>query len=310
VKCLTCHIEIGSYQFTSAAEVRVVSGWKNPGDYAAITLPRRLSFKGQSVSDLLKPGDAVSIRLGYDSVRPPLRFTGQLSSLSPDTPMVVTAEDAVYPLKRNSVSKAWKQVALAELLAFIAPSVEIDCPDMQLGEFRIDRATSARVLVELQKTFGLYSYFRDSKLVCGFAYFKQGQRVKLDMQRDIASSSLNQVGGAERRIKVTAINIERDGKKTTAIGGSPDGEERTLHFTGLTPERLKETAEAEAQRLTALGMDGSISALGYIEVSHGDIVELVDSLRPERNGSWLVDQVTHLWGMGGYRKEIQLGRRV
>jgi hypothetical protein len=307
---LTANITIGTLAFSHAASVTCESGWQRMGDKCTVSFPRNIEVQGKRVGEILKAGQPASVALGYDG-KNTVVLAGKVSRVSPEMPVVVEIEDGYYDLRRSSISKAYKQVSLKELLADILPGTETVVPEIALGKLRFDQITVARVLLELQKTFGIYSYFRDGKLHSGFAYAKEPAAVhKFSFQKNIVSSSLSFVEEAERKIKVKATSFMPDGKTISVELGDADGDQRTLHYYGLDATQLKAVATAEISRLQVSGYEGDIVVLGQPTVRHGDAVELSDERLPDRTGMYFVDQVTTSWGMSGFRQTLKLGKKA
>ncbi len=307
---LTAHITIGNLVFRHATAVTCTSGWQAMGDKCTVTLPRNVAIRGKRIRDLVKPGDAATVAVGYGRDLSQL-ITGKVVRVSPELPISIDIEDEFYDLRRSTVSKSWPAVTLKDLLTDLVPGTALSVPGISLGKFRIDQVTKARVLLELQKIYGIYSWFRGGVLHSGFAYAAEPAAVhKFHFQKNVISSSLTYVEEDERKIKVRAISFMPDGSTLSVDLGDAEGDQRTLHYYELDATQLKAIAQAEMGRLKVSGYEGEIVTFGRPPVMHGDAVELTDGYNPDRTGQYFVDQVITTWGASGFRQNLKLGKRA
>lgn len=310
---LTCHIKIGKYSFRNVVDVSIDSSWETQTDTASITIPRKIQWRGKPIYDLISKGDPVSIRLGYDDQNSEI-FQGYVTKISARIPTVIECEDASWLLKQASVTKSYKAVGLTQLLQDVLPKgIMFSAPVVGLGQFRISNATAAQVLDELKSTFFLHSWFRAGKLYVGFAYVAALQKVhKLSFDRNIPAdgNDLDFVKEDQVKIKLKIVNIKKDNTKEEFEFGDKDGEERTLHYYGMSAQDIKKLGQEEVKRLRYTGYRGSLATFGIPVVSHGDIVTLVDPEYPERDGSYLVKSVATAFGSGGNRQTLTLDTKV
>lgn len=310
---LSADIQIGRLACRAATSVTVESGWKRLGDSAKVVLPRTIATaRGTDIRDLAKVGDPATVRLGYNGQNQ-IEFEGVVARIAPGVPMTVELEDGFHALRRREVNQTWRSVALEEVLRAIAPGIEVDCPSIALGAFRISKDSPAKVLAELASQYGIYSYFREGVLKSGFAYdHSVDGAVVLDFRTNVASAQ----GLAFRSqddgdgFKINATSMMPDGRVIKHSFGQDGGAERSLHFYNLELPDLKVAAEAEAARLNAGGYTGSITLFGAPTVVHGQVVAIKDADYPEREGGYFVDSTTVEFGSGGFRRKLNLGRRA
>ena len=132
---LTANITIGTLAFSHAASVTCESGWQRMGDKCTVSFPRNIEVQGKRIGEILKAGQPASVALGYDG-KNAVVLAGKVSRVSPEMPVVVEIEDGYYDLRRSSISKAYKQISLKELLADILPGTETVVPEIALGKLR------------------------------------------------------------------------------------------------------------------------------------------------------------------------------
>lgn len=313
---LSSKITIGKYVFNGATEVEIDSSWDELTDTAKITLPRRLSWQGQDIilgkDPVLKKGDKVTIELGYDDDND-LAFVGYVTSVMATIPAEIHCEDAMWLLKQKTITKSYKSVGLKKLLQdlLLKSDTPFEASAVELGPFRITRASVAKVLEKLRSTYMLKSFFRDGKLYCGFAYWpKLQKRHKLRFDLNVIENDLTYVRAEDVKIKLTIVVISKGNEKKEFQFGDEDGEQRTLHYYDITDKQAKAIGEEEIVRLRYDGYRGGLTTFGKPFINHGDVVDLVDPFFPDRDGSYLVKKVARSSGFGGYRQTIELDSKI
>lgn len=295
--------------------VKIESSWKQLTDTAEVVLPKKIRIlSGQKFDEIFKAGDPVRIELGYNK-QLHTEFTGYLKRVSCGIPVTLLCEDEMYKLKRNTVSVSIKNAKLEDLLKKIAPGYETDCYEgVELGTVRYTNVTAAQVLEDIQKKTGLRSYFDGKVLRCGKIYADQEniKPVKIELERNAISESLNQNSASEYEIKVKAISLLKGGKKIEAEAGDSNGTLQTLTYVGIEAKAvLKKMAEKDYKRLKAKGFDGKIELFGIPRVQHGMRVELQSRLCRDYNGTYVVDSVTKEFGDNAtYRQSVELGNKL
>lgn len=79
---------------------------------------------------------------------------------------------------------------------------------------------------------------------------------------------------------------------------------------GITEEELTLEAQQYYNSYNQNGISGSIEIFGDLYIQPGDIVGLIDTRQPEKNGYYYVDTVNISFGMGGYRRELKMPYRI
>lgn len=310
---LSCNIQIGQYVFTNASEVAIKSSFENLTDTATITIARKLKFDGQLLagdSGIFKRGDAVRISLGYDFANE-LIFSGYLVDIKPGSPLELRCEDEMFQLKKGAIKKTLPGATLKSVLAFIAPGYPIKSVEADLGDFRIVNETPAQVLSRLRREYGFKSWFRDGTLYAGLAFWPELQATpRFTFQKDIIEYDLTFQDKETVRVKVKAISMNRDNTKTEIELGDPDGEQRTLTYYNKSTADLNAAAKRDLEQFRFTGFRGSFKSFGTPVVKHGDKVELVDPIIPDRNGVYIAQSVETSFGMSGYKQTIELGTKV
>lgn len=97
------------------------------------------------------------------------------------------------------------------------------------------------------------------------------------------------------------------GGKNKPFPPNTGGERRTLHFLGAkTTDELATLAEQELRKYYYTGLKGKFTTFGIPYVRHGDNVDILDTVLPERNGRYKVRSVSYSGGVDGLRQEIEL----
>ena len=168
--------------------------------------------------------------------------------------------------------------ALPILLKKIAPGYQLDFYEgVELGNVRYSNVTAAQVLEDIQKKTGLRSYFDGKVLKCGKIYADQDNvnAVKINLERNAISESLNQNSTGAYGVKVKAISILKGGKKIEADAGDSNGTLQTLTHVGIEAKAiLEKIAQKDYKRLKAKGFDGQIELFGIPRILHGMRIEL------------------------------------
>ena len=181
--------------------------------------------------------------------------------------------------------------------------------------------------------------FKDELRCSGIVYFPS-DRVKsaFSFQRNIISDSLEyrrlddiKIGAKCYSLNKSEVNngTNKNGSPKTKrerleeFAGEKDGDLMTLYFWDIEKEAkkhfntpkptiaqqksiLKILGERELRKFRYTGFFGSFTTFGLPKVKHGDEVEIMDAILPERDGTYLVKGVHTNFGMGGFRQDIEL----
>ena len=97
------------------------------------------------------------------------------------------------------------------------------------------------------------------------------------------------------------------GTKDKPLPPNTGGERRSLNFLNVsTTSELVTLATNELRKYYYTGLKGKFTTFGIPYVKHGDNVDILDTVLPERNGRYKVRGVQYTGGMGGLRQEIEL----
>jgi hypothetical protein len=316
---LTNTVEIGDYTFWAVHEVVTESSWDMMTDTCTIVIPKKLRWQGKPLvladNPLLKKGNAVTIKLGYDD-RNNAVFKGYITQIYADFPIQINCQDEMWKLKTGRFNKAYRSVKLSQLLRDMLTPLGVKykiIADYDLGMLRTkDNPTPAKVLEELRKTYFLKFFFRNGTLYVGQAYVAELQTEHTVNFRDIprGGNNLEYIRKEDVLIKLRCVILYPDNKKVEFEIGADDGEVRTFSQYDVPEKEMRRLAAIELERLRYEGYRGSLTLFGEPFVQHGDIVELIDDDNPERNGRYFVKKVSRKFSSAGYRQIIEPEGRV
>lgn len=299
---MVCRITLGNVQFEQVNAVNISQSIKSISDTAKITLPRHFTVKvgdrpeeltRKRILDIIKVGDAVTIELGYDDDLA-TEFTGYISMISADIPMVIECEDEMYKLRKKTFNETLANAKLSDLVKIIAPGYEYDLiDDISLGKFEMKNATGADVFDALRDQYLLHSYFKGKVLTVGFpADISPGTTHQYNINRNIRQArDLHFVRAEDQKLQIKAISNNSDGSKTVVTVGDEGGATRTLNFANKTQDQLKILADRNLKSLVFDGYTGKLSGFGLPRTVAGDAIEITDPEESGREGTYLTEGV-------------------
>lgn len=313
---LGAYITIGNYIFTHVNDVKIESSRKSLLDTAVIKLPRK--YDNNIITSVLKVGDPVSIRLGYNSNLTD-EFSGFVLKIGCNVPVEIECEDNMYELKRTEVKpKSWKTVKLSEIVKYIAPDavIEVEKYDVTFTSYVIgSRLTVAKVLEGLKDQYNLDVYYRpDGKLYVGIGLWEKltgaDTTVVYDTTLNVINQSLKYRTTDSSLIKLHMESHMANGKIITYEAGDIEGEVRSANVYNMTLDDMKKIADTRIKEYKFNGLEGSINTFGEPAVRHGQLATIYDPVQPDYDGKYIIDSVVTSFGISGYRREVSLGRRI
>ncbi len=306
---LNCKILIGKYEFHYVESLEIETSWKQLSTIAKIRMP---GLRNLLYTDI-KFGDQVEIWLSYTGYDMHCEFKGYVSSVAPKRNLEIECEDGMYLLKRRPVKKSWRSIMLLDLVKELCPEVEqINCPSIELKPFYIN-SSAAKALQDLKDDYGLVAYFRpNGSLYVGMPYMEPGLgKVKLHLQKNVCENDLTFKSKEDVRILIKAVSILPNNTSIAVNAGDDGGEEHTLHFYGITnKEELKNQANAKLDSMKFEGYRGQIKSFGIPYYEHSWTGSIIDDVYPERNGDFIIDSVKVEFGLNGFRRIAELGRKI
>lgn len=294
--------------------VHVESGWKRLTDTAEITIARNVTyFDKYKVKETFKKGNPVKIELGYNG-NFVTEFEGYISHVSADIPIVIKCEDEMYQLKKIPVNISLASTTLKKLLETILPGYTIDALEVELGPQRHPKTTVAKVLEYLKDEYSLYSYMKGKQLVCGKVYADDSELtpIKLHLERNVVNNDLNYKNKEDVLIRINAVSTLKNGDKIEVTVGDETGEDRQLSYYGITIKaELTKLANEDLKKYKVDGFTGSVKCYGIPVINHGNKIELISDVYPDRNGLYYVEEtIIDFTDTAEYRRKVQLGDKV
>lgn len=312
---LNAEVKIGSTTFTEINSCEITQSVIELSDKATVVLPRNYKNKiGESVLDVLKVGQEVSVNLGYNDQLNE-EFKGYVREIESDIPIKIHIDDEMYQFKKNNLVKSWQKVTLQDILQATSNGMKIDCPQVNMGKFIIDNESSYRVFMRLKQNYGLFTYVKDDVLHCGFPYQMKDKSFvthEYEFGRNIKKNKLKYRRKEDVKLKVVAIANKKDGKKIKVELGSSESNAsvRTMNFGDVDEKQLRTLANAELNKLCFDGYSGSIIGFGVPLTRAGDTLKIIDEREKDRAGKYLIESVKVRWGNAYFERINKLSYKV
>ena len=147
------------YRFDIVTSVEIVTSRTTYTDTATVSFPNRLRRKEDQINNI-NIGDKVVIYLGYF---PNLleEFSGYISFVDKNSPLVLKLEDESFLLKRESLKETTlRQTTIKEVIETFYDG-ETNILDAEIGDWRVaENATMINILDEMKSKFGILSNFK------------------------------------------------------------------------------------------------------------------------------------------------------
>lgn len=328
-------IKIGGVTISGVTDVEFSQSVDTIGGQAKITLPRNMCRKdGKKLLDTVRTGDRVTIKLGYNG-KLNAEFTGYLAHIGDGTPLVLECDDDWYTFKKAAhITKSYTSVTLKNLLKDLFKGYEVECVDFTFsGGYIIKDVTPFTVVKKIKEEVGFCAKLdsENKKITCFWAFdFKGFQKhtyvfgtrngTLINELRDrklipnIAANGLKFVKKEDRKLQITGKAKQKKGKTITVTVGSKDddAEKRTMNFgSDVTSEsELKKRIETELNNKSFDGYEGTVTGFGFPQTKAGDILKIVDTENPEREGEYLIKSVKVKFNGSGFRRENELSYKI
>lgn len=314
-------VEIGDFTFNAVNDIEITKSVEEMGDTAVIKLPTRFKVKQNGeqkyTENAIKVGDSVTITLGYEGKYSGVEFTGFVKKISPKVPLEIHCEDAIWLLRRKSITKTWAKTTMKEILQEVVKDTPVKLakriPDIELDKWIIRNANGAQVLESIrEKLFMSVFITDDGKLYCGLEQLTNiGQTVVYDLNYNLVDNSLEFKSKEDRKIKIKYTYIDAKNKRHSIEVGDPDGEQREYHTSVISDmKKLEEMARAEIKKLKYDGFDGDVTSFLIPYATRGMKAKFIDSEHPNREGNYFIKKVVTTFGTGGARRKVTIGNRL
>ena len=318
---LACKVEIGDFIFQQINEIEITKSVEELSDTAIVKLPTRFKIKQNGeekyAETAIKVGDKVKITLSYEGKYSAVEFEGYVKKINPKIPLEVHCEDAIWLLRRKSISNSWDNCTMKEILQEVVKGTSVqlasNIPSVKLDKWIIRNANGAQVLESLKKELLMTVFINDEgKLYCGLEQLTNvGQTVVYDLNYNLVENNLEFKTQDDRKIKIKYTYQDKENKKQSIEVGDPDGEQKTFHTSVISDlKKLEEMAKHEIQKLKYDGFDGDITSFLIPFSTRGMKAKLFDEDHPNRDGNYFIKKVVTTFGTSGARRKITLGNKL
>lgn len=325
---LSYNISIGGRKFSGVYEVEIKRSITSLVATAKIKVPSTAVLKKSDGTRLnvltaqeVKRGDKVEVELGYNG-KLYKEFSGYVSRVNLTQPLVVECEDGGFKLREKSIAKKYKNSTLNAVLTDILAGTKIkfSTGGLSVGIEKLILATetggSVPLIDALQHVldrYGLVGYFdTDQSLFVGLRQGNKSGTAKLKIGwNTIKDDELKYHNKDEQKVKITAVYVNKLGKRTEVKVGDKEGATRTVFLTDVSDEtQLKKLATNELEKYKFDGYAGKITAFIQPFAAPGYVIELKDPQYSVRNGNYYCEGVEVTFGTDGARRKIELGAKV
>ena len=315
------NVEKFSYTFNALNDAVITKSVDDLIDTAVIKLPTKFKVRqnGQELftEEALKVGDKVTITLGYQDKYSGVEFAGYVKKISSKIPLVIECEDAMWLLRRKSITKSFGKTTMKEVLKEVVKGtgIELDsrCANIDLEKWVSKAESGAQVLERFKKNLLMTSFITDEgKLYCGLKELTNiGNTVVYDLNYNIVENNLDYKSKDDRRIKLKYIYIDKANKKKSIEVGDSDGEERTYHTSVVSDmKKLTEMANFKLNKLKYDGFDGDVKSFLIPYATRGMTAKLVNSVHKNREGNYFIEKVVTIFSRRGARRTVSISNKL
>lgn len=280
----------------------------------------------------LERGDRINIYLGYDDDLN-LEHTGYIYQVNHTTPVEIECEGFEYELRKDCPTKSWRSTNLKEVLDYLMEGTNIGIkeelvlevknrnstvkykstlPNIKFTNFVIKAGqTKLEMLQKIKDDYRLAITFIGSNLWIGLTSINLGE-VKYRLGcNSIKSDELKYRASSDVKLKVKAIWVHPDNKRTEVEVGDKDGQVRTAFFYDIESEDdLKRIALKEMEKYKFSGYEGKMTTFIQPYAIPGMVAVLEDPQFSERKGSYYIVGTKVSFGTGGARRTVELDIKV
>jgi hypothetical protein len=323
-------------QFPIVNNVTITRSFDNQTQTATVTLPRNFKYNEKNIYEgdnpIVKRGEKIELYGGY-APNLKLLFSGYISKIDNNVPMVLKCEDEMWVLKQKQAPNlSYKSVNLRTFISKVLEGTNIpfNALDADLGQIRTQNASIGKILQVLRDDYGLYSYIIKGTLYVGLPFQKNlatEQYFLFEKQMITDGMDLQYLKKEDVNIKIKAVIIGKDNKrqeyvylyqnnKIVSYDGkskefnNSEGDVRTVFQYGGTKEQLDVKVNSFLVQSNYTGYYGSFMTFLEPSVVPGDYAIIDSYMYPERKGTYLIKSVETSFGVDGGRQKIELERKL
>lgn len=313
---LKSEITIGSYRFSAINDVAIKRSIYETGATATIKVPVTALLKAQetppakvNITQVVKVGDSVEIKLGYNSVR--AEFKGYVKRINLTTPVEIECEDAFWLTRSQSVTISGT-TTLKNVLEDCGLTVAF-AEELTMKNYVAKNMTVSTLLDRLKTDYGLCIFFDLEGRVCACRPYgvTSGRNVKYTLRKNvIKDDDLKYHKAEDNKVSIKAICFKRDGSRVEATKGDGDRSVSLYFYDVEDMNELAMLAQQELDRRSYDGYDGTITTFLAPAVAPTDTAVITDPIYGKRDGSYYVEAVETTFGTSGARRKVDIGIKV
>jgi phage protein D len=308
-------VTIGDVRFEAINSFTITQSVEFVSDTATITLAKNYGELGnRKVLDYISAGKPVTIEFGYNG-NLETEFKGFVKpNIGADYPLIVEA-DALFYLRQNNFKISERNISLKALLEIIAPQFNIECIDVQLGKVYFSNESTVQILEKLKKEFGFFSRITNNTLHVGWAFdfvpsftkkhtytvgenVRSIEKLKYSTEIDFNTKVRIKIHQPNGKVEEVVYGMKPVGStmQPLRIGESDKvkdetGAIKTYTVSDVSVAVAEQMAKAQLQRILYSGYKGSIDGFGLPRTKAGDSLQIINTVMPEREGTYLIDKV-------------------
>lgn len=309
-------ITLGGFRLGMLDKVEIHRSVELLSDTATIVLPGTEYNKALEVESLIRRGDPVSIKIGYEENGLQEEFRGWVQRVSTDDGSItIECEDDLFKFRMSIPDEELKQVTLENLLkkviSGIGKSYKLNCTyDWTYEKFVINTATGYDVLKKVQEECGADIYLDNDTLHVHAPAEAIGNDVYYNFAMNVEECDLTYRKAIDRKVQVVVKATMPDGTVKEIETGTTGGDRIEIRCATSDDKSMKLRGETEVERLSFDGYDGNITTWLIPYCKPGDTAELRDEDYPEKDGRYFVQAVTTEFSKDGGKRIVQLGFRL
>jgi len=308
------NLKIGKFEFTGVKELQITQSIRSVESTCTIELPLQTVTENKlrhTLEKEIKRGNTVTVIINETA-----EFAGFVKATEAGTVLKIECENNAYLLRTACENKIFAKTTLNEILKHIIKNTGIELnnnvPQIDLLSFSIKDISRLSALQKLKEEYGLTVFFdTEGKLYAGLESVYNSGKVKYHLQKNVIEADLKFTSHEDSRYKVEAKSRLQNNKLITTSFGDADGDLRTFITYGIETEaELKVWAANELAKIKQTGIEGSLTTFGLPIVQIGMTAQIADNIYPLRNGAYLVESVKTSFGQSGYKRTIELGKKL
>lgn len=306
-----------TYQLNLVHAIEIEKSVEKLAATCVITLPLYRFNSPLFVHADIKYGAEVTVSLGYDD-RLNEEFRGYVTKIVyNNSSIVIECEDALFLYRKSLANEQLQDITLKELLTRVShqidPTYTIDCDyELTYDTFTLNNNTGYDFLKQIQNNLAANVWFDTTNKILHvhLLYVNKMGEVKYSAHRNIESSSLEFVKGADKKVEVCIEATDANGETKQVKVGDSGGDQISLKIGKIKEKDIERLATDIWKKKTADRLNGTFTSWLVPLVSPGYTAEVIDQEYPERTGPYYVASVKTSFSASGGVRTIEPGIKV